>query len=380
MKTIQELREYFPYLETGKKYFNHAAISPLPTPVKEKLDAYLKIRSEAEIEPYFLTLDQAIGAKEKLAKMLGVKNKCIAWASNVSDSLNILAQGIRWKHGDEVILNNIEFPSNIYPFLNLKSEGVNILFAKDENGKVDLPQIEKLITNKTKLISISMVQFLTGYRADLKELGDLCKRKNIIFCVDGIQGAGIVNIDLGECNIDFFAGGSHKWLMGLQGLGYFYISEKLLSFIEHKSIGWTSVKNPWNLLDYKLDLIENAESFQNGTLPRIAIIALNASLSFFEEIGLNRIEERIINNAIYLKNLLTENGFQPLLKDVGKNNLAGIISFSHSKSVEIVKKLEKKNIVCSVREGVIRVSPHFYNSREDLDLLVEELKKIEAKK
>ena len=376
---VNDSRKYFPYLKTGKKYFNHAAISPLPIQVKEKIDDYLLIRSETDIEPYFKTLPQANGAKEKLAKLLNVVPSLIAWSANVSESLNLLAQGLNWKHGDEIILNNIEFPSNIYPFLNLKKEGVNILFAKHENGIVDLPQIEKLVTPKTKLISISMVQFLTGYRADLKSIGEFCKKNNIIFCVDGIQGVGAVQVDLVECNIDFFAGGSHKWLMGLQGLSYFYISPKSLEILNQKHVGWTSVKNSWNLLDYDLNLLQNADKFQTGTLPRIAIIALNSSLSFFEEIGHKNIENKILGNSNFLIQLLIENGFKPILSDLPQKHLSGIVSFAHTDSQKIVEQLEERNIICSFREGMIRIAPHFYNNIEELDYLVSELKKIDSK-
>lgn len=380
MLTCEESRKYFPYLKTGKKYFNHAAISPLPVKVKEEIDDYLSIRSVTDIEPYFKTLPQASGAKIRLANLLNVNPDLIAWSANVSSSLNILAQGLKWKHGDEIIINDIEFPSNVYPFLNLKKEGVNVLFAKHENGIVDLPQIEKLVTPKTKLISISMVQFLTGYRADLKSIGEFCEKNNIIFCVDGIQGVGAIQIDLTEYKIDFFAGGSHKWLMGLQGLGYFYISPKLLDEVEQKHVGWTSVKNTWNLLEYKLDLLQSADKFQIGTLPRIAIITLNSSLSFFEDIGHKNIEHNILGNSKFLIELLTENGYKPILADIPNKNLSGIVSFAHSDSPKIVKQLEERNIICSFREGMVRVAPHFYNNREELDFLVSELKKIETKK
>lgn len=376
MLTIEESRKYFPYLKTGKKYFNHAAISPMSSIVKEKLVEYLNIRSETDIEPYFKTLPQANGAKDKLANLINVKPSEIAWSSNVSDSLNVLAQGLKWNHGDEIILNNIEFPSNIYPFLNLKKKGVNVLFAKAEEGIIDLPQLEKLISPRTKLISISLVQFLTGYRANLKEIGELCKKNNIIFCVDGIQGVGAVNIDVIDCNIDFFAGGSHKWLMGLQGLGYFYLSPRISDQIDQKNIGWTSVKNPWNLLDYNIELLENAEKFQNGTLPRIAIIALNASLSLLERYGYEKVEKQILDNSTYLIEQLKENGFKPILENVKRNNLSGIVSFYHDSSENVVLELEKKNIVCSVREGLIRVAPHFYNIKDEFDFLVSELKII----
>ncbi len=151
--TCEESRKLFPYLKTGKKYFNHAAISPLSDSVKDKINDYLKIRSETEIEPYYKTLSEANGAKEKLSNLLGIVKKQLSWSANVSESLNILAQGLKWEQGDEIILNNIEFPSNIYPFLNLKSKGVKILFAEAEEGVVDLPQIEKLVSpeNQTHL-------------------------------------------------------------------------------------------------------------------------------------------------------------------------------------------------------------------------------------
>ena len=375
--TIEEARKLFPYLNTGKKYFNHAAISPLSDRVKERIDAYLKIRSETEIEPYFQTISEANGAKEKLCSLLNIGINQLSWSPNVSESLNILAQGLKWNEGDEIILNNIEFPSNIYPFLNLRSKGVKVLFAEAENGVVDLVQIEKLVTAKTKLISISMVQFLSGYKADLKSIGDFCKSKNIIFCVDGIQGIGATRVDIPDCNIDFFTGGTHKWLMGLQGLGYFYVSESLMEFIDQKHVGWTSVKNPWNLLDYNLELLENADRYQCGTLPRLQLIVLNASLSFFEEIGFDHIEEQIIGNSIYLYELLTSNGYDPVLKKVEKSNISGIISFSHNKSEKIVQNLAKINTICSVREGLIRISPHFYNNREELENLVSEIIEID---
>lgn len=374
---IKGARNYFPYLKSGKKYFNHAAISPLPSDVNEKICEYFQIRSETEIEPYFLTLSQATSAKDKLANLLNVSSKQLAWSPNVSSSLNVLAQGLKWEYGDEIILNNIEFPSNIYPFLNLKKEGVTILFAEAEKGIVDVTQIEKLISPRTKLISISMVQFLTGYRADLISLGNLCKEKGILFCVDGIQGVGAIEININECNIDFFTGGTHKWLMGLQGLGYFYISEGLMDRIEQKHVGWTSVKNTWNLLDYQLDLLESADRYQCGTLPRVAIIALDASLNFFEKFGFSKIEKQIIDNSTYLAELLIKKGYKPLLESISKKNIAGIVSFTHGNAKMIIDKLEMNNTICTTREGVIRISPHFYNTKDELNDLVAEIMEAE---
>lgn len=376
MKTLDDIRAEFPYLKTGKKYFNHAAISPLPLSVKKTIDEYLNIRTESDIEPYFITLSDAKGAKENLGKLLNAAPSLLSWTPNVSSSLNIIAQGFNWDPGDEIILNDIEFPSNVYPFLNLKKNGINILFAKNTNGAVDIDEIEKLVTTRTKMISISMVQFLSGYKANLKVLGEFCKHKGIIFGVDGIQGVGAANIDIKECNIDFFAGGTHKWLMGLQGLGYLYISEKLMERIDSKFVGWTSVKDPWQLIDYELDLLDTANKFETGTLPRLAIIVLNSSLEFFGKCGYDYIHQRILANSLYLAERLREIGIKTVLEKINDQNIAGIISIKFENAQHAIKKLEAANIICSLREGVIRISPHFYNNREDLDYLIEKLKKM----
>lgn len=377
MITCKDSRKYFHYIETGLKYFNHAAIGPISSFVKEKIDSYIFDRSEGCIENYFETIPQINSAKEKIAGMLNTESENIAWNDNVSNAINLIANGLNWEIGDQIILNDLEFPSNVYPFLNLKKQGVEVFFAKSENGTVDLLQIEKLVTKKTKLISISMVQFLTGYRANLKLIGEFCKKNNIIFCVDGIQGAGVVQINVDECNIDFFAGGSQKWLMGLQGLSYFYCSPCLQARIKQKYVGWTSVKNAWNLIDYDLNLINSADRFQNGTNSRIGIIALNASLDFLKEVGFKNIENQILDNTAYLFHQFSEMGFNLVLKNIQKENLAGIITIKHNHSESFYNKLKEKQIICSLREGMIRFSPHFYNNKEDLDFLIEHMKEFQ---
>ncbi|GBD89512.1 putative cysteine desulfurase [bacterium BMS3Abin04] len=154
-------------------------------------------------------VDTVGGLTNELAVMLNAKPDRIALTKSVTESLNILAQGIRWKRGDRIILNDIEFPANVYPFLNLKKYGVEIDFVKSKNGTIDIGDIGKLITPKTKLLSISFVQFLSGFRVDLETIGELCSKHKIIFSVDAIQGAGVIRLDVKKYKIDFLAGG--KW-------------------------------------------------------------------------------------------------------------------------------------------------------------------------
>lgn len=371
--TIEKIRALFPYVSMGKIYFNHAALGPWSLKVLERINEYTAQRSGEMIEnfPYFLKKNSS--AKQKLAQLLGASSDRIAWVDNVSNGLNILAQGIKWKHGDRIILNDIEFPSNIYPFLNLRSEGVEIDMINSRDGIVDIDDVEKLITPNTRLVSISLVQFLSGYRANIKAIGALCKKHEIIFCVDAIQGTGVVQIDVNKSQIDFLAGGTQKWLMSSQGLSYIYLTEALQEQIVQKSVGWASVNDAWNLLEYDLTLKPNADKFQNGTLNTLGICIFDQVLDLFLEYGMENVETRILENTNYFVEKLDEMGFAPILSKVNKKNRAGIVSFKHDNSNQIFEQLETRKIYTAVRAGMVRFSPHFYNTKNEIDEVLDVL-------
>ncbi|MDP4190195.1 MAG: aminotransferase class V-fold PLP-dependent enzyme [Bacteroidota bacterium] len=373
---ISESRSYFPYLKTGKIYMNHAAISPLSKPVVDALQSYIYTRSETEIENYFSFQRIVVDTKNKLAQMINTTSDRIAFADNTSNALNILAQSIDWKSGDRIILNDIEFPSNIYPFLNLKSYGVEIDFVKSHDGQVSFEDIEKALTPKTRLVSISHVQFLSGYKTDIEKIGQLCRQKGVIFCVDSIQALGAMREDVEKMSIDFLAAGTQKWLMSMQGLSVFYVRKELQEKLQPKFVGWTSVKDAWNLLDYDLTLREGADSFQNGTVCSIGIAALHATLDLMLSFGFDEIEKTILDNSEYFIEKLSDIGLNPILKGIERKYLSGIVSFKSEKAQEIFDELEKRNIVAAVREGVVRFSPHYYNNHEEIDKVVMTLKEI----
>jgi cysteine desulfurase / selenocysteine lyase len=374
--SIEQVRSLFPHLDTGQIYFNHAAIGPWSKKVLARISEYASQRSGEMVENYPFFLEKNAGAKEKLGKMLGATPDRLAWVDNVSNGLNILANGLEWKTDDRIVLNDIEFPSNIYPFLNLQRLGVEIDMIKSRNGVVDIEDIEKVITPKTRLVSISSVQFLSGYRADINAIGELCKKHGIIFCVDVIQGAGVVEIDVLKSNIDYLSGGTQKWLMSSQGLSYIYTTEELQKKIVPKNVGWTSVNDAWNLLNYDLTLRPTADSLQCGTINVLGVCIFEATLDIFLGFGMENIEKRILENSKRFISKLSEIGLDPILKNIPKKNIAGIVSFKHEKANQIFVKLQQKKIFCAVREGMIRFSPHFYNTFEEIDLVIDELKSM----
>ncbi len=367
---LNEVRSLFPHLKTGRIYFNHAAISPISSLVRNKIENYLIERSETKVENFESILPVLVDTKKKLAALISTSPDRIAFVDNTSNGLNILAQGLKWKPGDEIILNDIEFPANVYPFLNLQNRGVKIIFAKSENGKVTPGIIEKLITPNTKLISVSMVQFLSGYRIDLDPLSEICRVNNIILAVDAIQGLGALKLNVKDTQIDFISCGGHKWLMGIQGLGFIYLTEKLQEKINPAYAGWLSVEDAWNLLHFNFELKKNADRFQTGTMNIIGIYALNAALTLFENYRYEQIENNIIANTVYFTKRLSEAGLKPLTLNYLKSELSGIVSFNHPEAEKIFTAMKKEMIDSSLREGMIRFSPHFYNSSDEIDKVV----------
>lgn len=373
---INQVRELFPHITAGKIYFNHASTGPFSKPVLDAVNDYLLQRSETNIDNYEELMKKTAEVKVYLARMLNCEFDRLTFIDNTSNGMNILAQGIKWKNGDSILLNDIEFPANVYPFLNLEKEGVIIEFVKSQNGIVSAEDIINSIKPSTKLISISFVQFLSGYKSELKKIGEVCREKGIIFSVDAIQGLGAFTLDVIDCNIDFISCGTAKWLLGMQGLAFIYMSEMLQETLQHKFVGWISVENEWNHLDYKLKFRQNADAFRSGTVNALGIFSLLPSLKLFYNFGYKNVENRILENSFHLMQKLSALGINPILKDCNKKNISGIVSFTHPNALMIVEELQKIKIFCSVREGMVRLSPHFYNTKEDIDVVTDEIDKI----
>jgi len=373
---IEKSRSYFPHLKNGIIYFNHASTAPINTLMKNRIDEFLKERSDYALDDYWAFKAVADETKSMLGKMINCSGERIAFLDNTTNGIIWLAQGIDWKSGDRIILNDVEFPANVYPFLQLKEKGVEIDFIKSSNGIVTAEEIIDAIKPETKLLSISFVQFLSGYRIDLEKIGRVCKEKKIIFSVDSIQGLGAIRLDVEKFNIDFLANGTQKWMLGLQGLAFIYVRKELQDKMKSAPIGWLAVKDAWNLLNFDLTTKETGERFQPGTLNNLGIYAFNSSMKLFKEFGFDEIEKRILSNSKYFIEKLAKIGYKSPLVSFPEMHLSGIVSFRSQDAQKIFDILSQKKIVCSLREGYIRFAPHFYNTKQDIDYVVDALKSI----
>lgn len=371
-----EVRNIFPYLKNDIIYFNHAATGPFSSLVTIRLNNLLKEKSESNMDDYESFVNVAVETKNILSELIHCNQDRIAFLDNTSNGLNVLANSIDWKKGDRILLNDVEFPANIYPFLNLKRFGVEIDFVKSENGIVTAEQIIDDVKPGTKLISVSYVQFLSGYKIDLDKIGNYCREKNIIFCVDGIQGIGALQIDVKKSKIDFLSCGTQKWLLGMQGLAFIYIDEELQKKMIPVNIGWLSVENAWNLLDYNLELKKSADVFQSGTLNAFGIYVFNTTLKLFKSFGFEKVEEEVLSNSKYFISKLKQVGIDCLLSNCSDFELSGIVTIKVDNAEKVFNHLSEKRMICSLREGLIRFSSHFYNTSQEIDTVVDELQKI----
>jgi len=362
-------RSWFPFLSAGKIWMNHAAVSPLSHRVREALDEHLRRCEVEEIDTFFSTLPVAARTKVNLGKLIGSAPDRIAFVGNTSDGLSLLASGLQWHAGDRILLNDSEFPSNVVPFINLKRLGVEIDIMKTNQGEITPAQIEGLITPRTRLLSLSFVQFLSGFRADLASIGGVCRRHGVTFCVDAIQGLGASPLDVGTMKIDFLACGGPKWLMGLLGLGFIYVSETLQNQIHQAYAGWKSNRNYFgDFLNYRIDFDEAARRYENGTLNLAGIVALCESTTTLLEVGIEKIQAHLFDLTDMLIAAADDVGFD-LLTSRDRRYRAGIVTFRCSNAEQLFNSLKQKNIIVSLREGMIRVSPHFYNSRDEVETL-----------
>ncbi len=363
---IEYYRNQFPVVRTGTVYLNHAATSPLSSAVVAAVRKYTLERSETHVDNFGSMLRTVTEAREFVARLINSTPDRIAFVDNTSNALNILATGLAWKPGDRIILNDIEFPSNVYPFLNLKRFGVEIDFVKSRDGRILPEDIVPLMTGRTKLVSISQVQFLSGFRADLGSIGEMCRDRGAVFCVDGIQAAGVVPVDVQDMNIDFFAAGGQKWLMAPQGTGFAYVSSKLQENLTQAYLGWTSMKNFFgNFTEYRIELDPTARRYENGTPNHVGLVGLHASLSTLLEVGIDRIEEHVLDLNDLLIEELSSMGVKVFVSGP-RGERAGIVSARVADAEKVYQRLSASKIEVATRQGWLRVSPHFYNSEEDI--------------
>jgi selenocysteine lyase/cysteine desulfurase len=367
-KFFESYRREFPVTE-NHIYLDHAGVAPVSLGVKKAVGTFLSESAEGGAFHYPKWAQQIVDIRRSCAKLINAEPDEIAFVKSTSHGLSIVAEGLNWKAGDNVLIYEKEFPSNIYPWLDLKRKGVGVKFIPSRDGRILIDDIEQLIDSKTRLIAISSVQFSNGFRIDLGKVGEICRRKKVLFCVDAIQSLGLIPMDVRECHIDFLSADAHKWLLGPEGIGIFYCRGELAEALHPPLIGWRSVQNDFDFDHLEFRLRTNALRFEEGSLNLMGIFGLGAAIGLLFEVGIPAIENRVLDLGDLIIREAESRGyglFTPKSREERGGNVTITGPFDPAKMRD---ELREKGIMVNVRGGGLRVSPHFYNTGGEIEKL-----------
>ena len=370
-----EYRSEFP-VTRQYAFLNHAAVAPLSRRAHDRVVEWVTDYTEhgniREAEWYRRIEDVRCQA----AQLIAADPAEIAFLKNTSEGLSLVAEGLSLKHGDSVVIVAGEFPANIYPWLNLQSRGVDVRQVQPvERGRIRIEDLDAAIDSSTRLLSISHVQFATGFRSDLAAIGQLCRDRGVLFCVDAIQGLGVLPIDVSAMQIDFLSADGHKWLLAPEGAAIFYCRRDNLDRLRPTSIGWKSVVNygAFSTIDFRMP--DTAARFECGSMNVPGIMGLGGSLELLAEVGIERINERVKAVTDELVAQLAAAG-AAVYSLRGEGEWSGIVSFEWPQGDPkwIKQHCLSRDVVISFRDGRLRASPHFYNDEQDVAALLEALR------
>ncbi len=372
----EELKKDFPSSEKVV-FFDHAGVAPITKRAYEKVAEFsARLKEPGEINPQKF-LEEIEQARSVCAHLLGAEPDSICFVRSTSFGISLVASGLRWKQGDNIITYSREFPANIYPWLNIAKKGVEIRLIPERDGRIVFEDIEKLVNSRTRLIAISSVQFTNGFRIDLKRLSEFCRARGILLLVDAIQSLGIIPFNLAETPVDFVCADGHKWLLSFEGMGILYINPRLIDELDLHIVGWNSVVDAHDFLNYNFQLRPDARRFEEGSYNTISILALSASVSLLLDTGIETLYERVLALGDILIEELEKMGAK-ILSSRQKDERSGIISFifEGKNPNELCFQLRQKGAICSARGRGVRLSPHGYQNEEDVERFLKIVREV----
>ena len=374
----RDFADEFPIL-AEMVFLNHAGVAPLSRPAAEAIRQYAK---QAESAAYCGGgwYDRAKAVKQAVARLINAQGpEEIAFVPNTSSGLALVAAGLDWRKGDNVVVTGVEYPANRYPWVDLERLGVRLIEAPQQpDGRIDYEDVVDAITDRTRIVSISHVQYASGHRVDLRPISDMAHQAHAYLCVDAIQSLGALPVDVEAMGIDFLSADGHKWLLSPEGCGVFYCREELAEMLHPAVVGWMNMVDAMDFDNYRFKFRSDAGRFEPGSYNIPGILAMGASIDLLTGIGIDAIWSRIESLTARLCAGLEARGYRVYSPRDDADERSGIVVFEPPDAKnrptppldEIVADLQRKQIVIVVRGGRLRASPHFYNMPEQMDALV----------
>jgi selenocysteine lyase/cysteine desulfurase len=360
-------------------YFDHAAVAPLPGPTRESIRHWLDQATEEGDVVWTQWARRIEEVREAAARLINARPHEMALVPNTTSGISLVAEGYPWQAGDNMVTLANEFPSNQYPWMNLAARGVEVRRVGVGGGVVDLMQIEEACDSRTRIVSMSWVGYATGWRIDVAQVSELCRRRQALFFLDAIQGLGVFPLDVRACGVDFLAADGHKWLLGPEGAGILFIREEHLALLRPLMVGWNSVAQGSDYTRIELNIRPDAARYEGGSQNMIGFHGLGASLDLLAGLGVgpqtSPVADHVLAITDYACQRLSEIGATLLAPRI-HNHRSGIVTFQLAgrEVNEIRRRLERAGIIVRCRAGGVRLSPHGYATRDEIGRMIDELK------
>jgi len=371
-------RELFPILDQ-MVFMNHAGVAPLSGPACQALQSWAQDAAERAYTSG-QWYQRAAQLKALATRMIGVgRSNDIALIPNTSTGISIAANGLSWSPGDRVIITNVEYPANRYPWIDVAARhDIEVVKVPQQpDGRIDVGQVCDAIDQQTRIVSISHVQYASGHRMDLKPIADAIHAVGGWLIVDAIQSVGLMPLDIETWGVDFLAADGHKWMLGPEGCGFLYCRPEFCEQLHPSIVGWMNMVDPLNFGDYQYKFQPDARKFEPGSWNIPGIYALAASLELLLDVGLDQVWQRVEALTHQIHEGLESLGYTVFSPRDESHERSGIVMADVPKSVgspdKVAAALAKKQIEVAVRNGRLRVSPHFYNTADQVEQLLDAL-------
>lgn len=365
------MKSYF-QLDENIVHLNHAAVAPWPLVTRDAVIAFADENAHIGSQHYDQWMETEQQLKQRLVSLINAQSSDeIAILKNTSEGLSLIAQGLPFEAGDNIVIPAEEFPSNKVVWQALETQGVAVRLIPVQD--IDNPEqaLIDAMDEHTRLLSCSSVQYARGLRLALNIIGQACRDNNTLFCVDAIQSLGAITFDAQACLADFVVADGHKWMCGPEGSALFYCRREIQPQLQLRQYGWHMLKDAFDFSHQhtEIQIADNAQRFESGSPNMLGITALNASLGLLLDIGIKNIQARVIENTTYLFERLRSLSDIDILTPTGQDRFAGIVTFQKHAvdNIKLYQHLQDKNVICAYRGDGIRFSPHFHTTTQDLD-------------
>lgn len=355
-------------------YLDSAAVGLVSTKVRDAMAGVVTghMRHGGSAVPGWR--EHAGTVRDSVARLVGGQAGQVAFTLNTSTGLATVTNGLEWRHGDNVVVPAEEFPSNFYPWLQLRRRGVHVREVAMTDGQARVEDLLSAIDTRTRVVAISAVQYTSGYRYDLAAIGQACRDRDVLLVVDGTQAVGAVAVDTELLGVDVLAVSAHKWMLGPQGIGFLHLSERAMERLTPSAVGWRSVEDPF-AFDHEPVLAQDARRFESGTENSVGIAGLGATVDLVHEIGRQRVEERVLDRAGHLAMMLEEVGMRVHMPAERERRSGIVIASSPVVPAQVLhEQLLTQGVRCSLRSVGLRFAPHYFTSDADLRRAAEALR------